>query len=98
VLCEQLSNFFGISLDDFTSFSDESSFDVINLVMIVLTHVSELLSHGFNELINIIILLLDLLDVFFILALQLINKSLDEYILLFDDLVTGFLLDINILS
>ena len=66
--------------------------------MIILSHISELLAHGFNELINVIILLLNSLDVLLILVLQLINKCLDEDILLLNDLFTGLFLNINILS
>jgi hypothetical protein len=96
VLSEKLGNFFTVSLNDLTSFSDESSFNVFNLIMIVLAHIIELLSHGFDELINVIIILLNGLDVFLILVLELINELLDQNIFLFDDLLACLLLNLNV--
>jgi hypothetical protein len=98
MLREKLCDFFPISLNNFTSFSYESSFNIFDLIVIILTHIVELLSHSLDQLINIIIFLLDGLDILFILVLELVNECLDENIFLFNDLFTSFLLNFNVSS
>jgi hypothetical protein len=98
VLPEKLGNFLTVSLDDFTSFPNKGSFNVFNLVVVVLTHVIELLSHGLNELIDVIILLLDSLDVLLIFVFELVDESLDKNVFLLDDLLACFLLNLDISS
>jgi hypothetical protein len=96
VLLEKLGNFFTISLDDLTSFPDEGSLNVFNLVVVVLTHIIKLLSHCLNKLIDVIILLLDSFDVFLIFVFELVDESLNQNVFLFDNLLACFLLNLDI--
>ena len=58
-----------VSLDDLVTLSLELLLDLLKLLMIIGSHIKELLTHSLNQIINIIILLFKRLNVFFILLL-----------------------------
>ena len=86
-----------ISLNDIISFSQESFFNLIQLFMVINSHIKELLTHGFDKIIDIIVLFFQSFDVFLILELQLINKLSDQIIFLRNNLLASFFLYLDIL-
>jgi|TARA_B110000305_G_C19360914_1_gene599392 hypothetical protein len=58
-----------VVLDDVVSFSEEGLLDLVELLGIISPHIDELLLHRLDKFINIIVLLFQGFDVFFILAL-----------------------------
>lgn len=98
MLSEQSLDLIFISLDDLISLPLELLFDLLELLMVVGPHIKELLTHGLDQVVNIIILLFQRLDVFVVLLLELVHELLDEVILLADDLLTGLLLHLDVLG
>ena len=82
VLDEELLDLLLVLLDDIVSLSDKSLLNLIELLLIVSSHIKELLLHGVDEVINIVTLLLEGLNVFLVLAFELVHKVLDELNLL----------------
>ena len=97
VLSEKLFDLLIISLNNVISLPQKGFLDLIKLLMVINSHIQELLAHGFDEIIDIIILLLECFDVFFVLFTELLNEILDEFGLLLDDLPASLFLYVNVL-
>jgi hypothetical protein len=97
MLLEQLFNFIIVSCENFGSLRDEVVLDVFNLSAVIASHFHELMSHAFDELIDIIVLFLESFHIILILALKLLHEALDQLILLSDDLLTSFFLNLDVL-
>lgn len=98
MLSEKSLDLILIPLDDLVTLSLELLFDLLELLMVVGSHIEELLAHSLNQVINVIILLFKRFNVFFIFLLKLIHELLDEIILLANNLLTGVLLDFDVFS
>ena len=87
-----------VSLNDLITLSLELLLDLLELLVIIGSHVEELLAHGFDKVVNIVILLFERLHVLIILLLELVNEGRNKLVLLRDDLLASIFLDLNVLS
>ena len=97
VLSKELPDLLFVFLNDVISFSQEGLLDLIKLLMVIDSHIQELLAHSFDQVIDVIILLFQSFDVFFIFLLQLVNETADKITLLRDNLFTSLLLNFDVL-
>jgi hypothetical protein len=97
VISEEFLDLILIFLDDLIPLSLELFLDLLELLLIIGSHIKELLTHSFNQIIDVIILLFERFNIFFILLLKLVHELLDQVILLGDDLLAGLLLHLDIL-
>jgi len=96
VLSKELPDLLFVFLNDVISFSQEGLLDLIKLLMVIDSHIQELLAHSFDQVIDVIILLFQSFDVFFIFLLQLVNETADKITLLRDNLFTSLLLNFDV--
>ena len=75
----------------------EMLLNLVKLLAVISPHIHKLLSHWFNEILNVIVLLLEWLHVLIIFDSKLLHKALDEFFLLLDNSLTSLFLDLNIL-
>jgi len=96
VLSKELSDLLFVFLNDVISFSQEGLLDLIKLLMVIDSHIQELLAHSFDQVIDVIVLLFQSFDVFFIFLLQLVNETADKITLLRDNLFASLLLNFDV--
>lgn len=95
---EQLLDVVLVASQDVLSLLRKVLLDLIQLLTVVCTHVDELLAHRFDQVLDVVVLLLEGLHILIILASQLLHKALDQQLLLLDDLLASILLYLDVLG
>ena len=97
VLIEEIFNFSFVAVENGGSLTVEVGLNLLELLVIVFTHLDELVLHAGDECVNVLGHLLDGLDVVAVLSIDLHLELLDQLLLVRDDLSACSLLCLYVL-
>lgn len=97
VICEEVFNLLFVAAENTCSLSVKISLDRLQLLVIVISHLTELTLHSHDQGVNILRHLLDSLDIVAVLLIDLLFELFNELLLVRDDLGAGGFLRFDVL-
>jgi len=93
---EQILDGLIVAIQNFLALLQEACLNLIKLVTVVHSHINELSLHRFDEILNVIVLFFERFHILVIFSSELLHETLNEKILLLNNLFTSFFLNLDV--